>query len=263
MVKLATWNINSVKARLPIFLNWLETFSPDVLMLQELKGVTENFPKAEVEALGYHAAVVGQKAYNGVALLSKAPLENVIERLPGDETDEEARYVEATTFGLRVASLYLPNGNPVDSLKYPYKLSWMERLRVQAEKALQREEPMIFAGDYNIIPENRDCYDPKAWADDALFRLESRQAFRRILNLGYVDAFRALNQEDGAYTFWDYQRGAWQKDLGIRIDHHLLSAQAADRLVAVGIDKDPREPSKDKEAPKPSDHTPMWIELSD
>ncbi len=257
MVKIATWNVNSVKARLPILLDWLARFSPDIVMLQELKGVAENFPRGEVEALGYHAAVVGQKAYNGVALLSKQPLEKIVDRLPGDDQDDQARYVEATTFGLRVASLYLPNGNPVDSDKYPYKLRWMARLQQQAQAALASEQPVVFAGDYNIIPEDQDCYDPKVWEDDALFRLESRKAFRRLINLGYVDAFRALNQDSDAYTFWDYQRGAWQRNHGIRIDHQLLSPQAADRLQKVGIDKALRD------LPKASDHTPLWIELAD
>lgn len=256
MVKLASWNVNSVKARLPILLDWLKSFAPDVVMLQELKCVSDDFPRLEIEALGYHAAAVGQRTYNGVALLSREPLEDVIERLPGDQGDEQARYVEATTFGLRVASIYLPNGNPVDTEKFTYKLAWMARLKTHAEALLASEAPVVLGGDYNVIPEPEDCYDPQAWTGDALFRPESRAAFRRLLNLGYSDAFRAYNSEPHRYTFWDYQGGAWPADNGIRIDHLLLSPQAADRLRASGIDKEPRGRER------ASDHTPVWCELS-
>jgi exodeoxyribonuclease-3 len=256
MVKLASWNVNSIKARLPILLDWLGDAAPDVVMLQELKCQAEAFPRFEIEALGYHCAVVGQKSYNGVALLSKAPLEEVIEALPGDAEDTQARYVEATTFGLRVGALYLPNGNPVASDKYPYKLAWMARLKQHAEDLLASEAAVVLGGDYNVIPEPEDCYDPAAWQDDALFRPESRAAFRRLLHLGYVDAYRALNAEPHRYTFWDYQAGAWPADNGLRIDHLLLSSQAADRLMASGIDKNPRG------RPKASDHTPVWCELA-
>ena len=255
MVTIATWNVNSIKARLPNALDWLKDFAPDVALLQEVKCLAENFPRLEIEDLGYNVAVVGQKSYNGVALLSKEPLEDLQEGLPGDDDDEQARYLEATTFGLRVASIYLPNGNPIDTEKFPYKLAWMERLRARAEALLALEEPTILGGDYNVIQNDDDVYDPKAFADDALFQPETRAAFRRILNLGYTEAYRALHGEAHRYSFWDYQAGAWQKDNGLRIDHLLLSPQAADRLEDCDIDRKPRG------QPKASDHTPVWCRL--
>jgi exodeoxyribonuclease-3 len=256
MVKVATWNVNSVKARLPNLLDWLGSARPDVALLQELKCVEDNFPRFEIEALGYNAAVVGQKSYNGVALLSTAPIEDPVTRLPGDGADEQARYVEATTHDLRVASIYLPNGNPVASDKYPYKLGWMARLRDHAKGLLESEAAVVLGGDYNVIPAPEDCYDPAAWSGDALFKPETRGAFREILNLGYTEAFRALHAEPHTYTFWDYQAGAWQNDQGVRIDHVLLSPQAADRLVGCTIDKEPRGKER------ASDHTPVICELS-
>lgn len=256
MVKIATWNVNSIKARLPNVLAWLKSAEPDIVMLQELKCQEDGFPRLEIEALGYHSVVVGQKSYNGVALLSKAPIDDPLTRLPGDKTDEQARYVEGTTFGLRVASIYLPNGNPADSEKYPYKLAWMGRLRDHARGLLDSEAPVVLGGDYNVIPMPVDCYDPEAWATDALFKLETRRSFRSILNLGLTEAFRALHPNQRAYSFWDYQAGAWQADNGIRIDHLLLSPQAADRLTACEIDKGPRGEKK------ASDHTPVICELA-
>jgi exodeoxyribonuclease-3 len=256
MVKVATWNVNSVKARLPNLLDWLGSARPDVALLQELKCVEDNFPRLEIEALGYNAAVVGQKSYSGVALLSTAPIEDPVTRLPGDEADEQARYVEATTHGLRVASIYLPNGNPVASDKYPYKLDWMSRLRDHAKGLLENEQAVVLGGDYNVIPAPEDCYDPAAWSGDALFKPETRGAFREILNLGYTEAYRALHAEPHAYTFWDYQAGAWRNDHGVRIDHVLLSPQAADRLVDCTIDKEPRGKER------ASDHTPVICELA-
>ena len=256
MVKIATWNVNSIKARLPNVLAWLKSAEPDIVLLQELKCQEDGFPRFEIEALGYHAAVVGQKSYNGVALLSKAPIEAPLTRLPGDKADDQARYVEGTTFGLRVASIYLPNGNPADSEKYPYKLAWMERLQAHARSLLDSEAPVVLGGDYNVIPAPQDCYDPEAWASDALFKLETRRSFRAILNLGLTEAFRALHPTRRAYSFWDYQAGAWQADNGIRIDHLLLSPQAADRLTACEIDKGPRGEKK------ASDHTPVICELA-
>ena len=260
-MKIATWNVNSIKARLANILDWLKTASPDVALLQETKTVAENFPRLEIEELGYNCAVVGQKSYNGVAILSKYPLDDVVETLPGDETDEQARYVQAWVdagdSGLRVASIYLPNGNPVDSEKYPYKLAWMDRLRSHAEILLASEEPIVLGGDYNVIPAAEDVYDPKGWSDDALFRLETRRRFRSVLNLGYTEAFRALHAEAGRYSFWDYQRRAFEADRGLRIDHLLLSPQAADRLTACDIDTVPRGQQK------ASDHTPVWCEIAD
>ncbi len=256
MPKIATWNVNSIKARLPNVLDWLKEAEPDVVLLQEIKCQDEAFPRLEIESLGYRCAVHGQKSYNGVAILSKQPLEEVSARLPGDEADEHARYLEATTFGIRVGCLYLPNGNPAPGAKYDYKLAWMERLAARAEALLAEERPVVLAGDYNVIPEPEDCHDPKAWAADALFLPQTRRAFRRLLWLGYTDAFRALHGEPHRYSFWDYQGGAWQADEGIRIDHLLLSPQAADRLLESGIDREVRGREK------ASDHVPVWCRLA-
>ena len=256
-MKVASWNVNSINMRLPHVLDWLAAHKPDTLMLQELKCMDEKFPLQEIEAAGYNVAVHGQKSWNGVAILSPHAIEDVMKGLPGDDSDEQSRYLEATINGVRVASIYLPNGNPVDTEKYPYKLAWFDRLIAQAQKLLTTEQPVVLAGDYNIIPEDRDCYDPAAWAEDALFRLESRQKFRSLLNLGFTDAFRAVNDDDHQYTFWDYQAGAWPKDHGIRIDHLLLSPQAADRLKTCAIDRAPRA------AEKASDHTPIFAVLGD
>ena len=257
-MKIATWNVNSIKARLPRVLEWLAEAAPDVALLQETKTVDENFPALEIEDLGYNLAISGQKSYNGVAILSKRPIEDIVTRLPGDEDDEQARYIEAVIGELRVASIYLPNGNPVDGPKYPYKLAWMERLYDHAKNLLAHEECLVLGGDYNIAPADADVYDPPAWADDALCRPESRARFRAILHLGYTEAYRALHSAPGAYSFWDYQKGRWPRDEGLRIDHLLLSPQAADRLTACDIDKTPRGHGE-----KPSDHTPVWCELKD
>jgi len=258
-MKIATFNVNSIKARLKNLLQWLEEAEPDVVCLQELKCVDDAFPREEIEALGYNVAVHGQKTYNGVAILSKFPLEDIQTGLPGDESDEQARYVEALILAgenvVRVGAIYLPNGNPVDTEKYPYKLGWMDRLTAHAKDLLQNEEMLVLAGDYNVIPHEDDCYDPKAWADDALFKPETRAKFYELMNLGFTDSFRACHTEPNRYSFWDYQRGAWQKDNGIRIDHLLVSPQAADHLTACDIDRAPRGREK------PSDHTPVWIEL--
>ncbi len=259
VVKIASWNVNSLKARLPILLDWLGEFRPDIVLLQEIKCVAEQVPELEIGGLGYNLAVSGQKTYNGVAILSKTPLEVEETALPGDDEDTQARYIEAVTTTaagtLRVASIYLPNGNPVDTGKFPYKLAWMARLEAHARRLLAHEEPLILGGDYNVIARDEDVYDPAAFAGDALTRPESRAAFRALVYLGYTDAFRALHPAMGAYTYWDYQAGAWQKDNGLRIDHLLLSPQAADLLVDSNIDRQPRGKEK------PSDHTPVWCEL--
>ncbi|MEE8271311.1 MAG: exodeoxyribonuclease III [Alphaproteobacteria bacterium] len=257
MVTIATWNVNSVKARLPNVLEWLGSARPDIALLQELKCEAAGFPQAEIEDLGYSVAVAGQKSYNGVAILSRRPLAVTATALPGDPDDDQARYVEAEVGDLRVASIYLPNGNPTDGPKYPYKLAWMDRLRGHVEALLETEQAFVLGGDYNVIPADEDCYDPAAWADDALFRLDTRRRFRAILNLGVTEAYRALHTGGGAYSFWDYQRRAWDLDNGIRIDHHLLSPQAADRLEACEIDRMPRA------KPKASDHTPVVVTLRD
>ena len=261
LVKIASWNVNSIKARLPNVLDWLKEADPDIVLLQEIKCVEDAFPALEIGDLGFNVAVSGQKTYNGVAILSKTPLEVEHRVLPGDEGDEQARYVEAVTDTaagvLRVASIYLPNGNPTNTEKFPYKLAWMARLEAHARTLLGLEEPTVLGGDYNVIPDDQDCYDPAAWEGDALFRRESRSAFRALTHLGFTDAFRARHREEpGAYTFWDYQGGAWQKDFGLRIDHLLLSPQAADLLTASEIDREPRKRER------PSDHTPIWCELN-
>jgi exodeoxyribonuclease-3 len=255
--------VNSIKARLPVALAWLRDAAPDVVLLQEIKCLDENFPRLEIEDLGYNVAVAGQKTYNGVAVLSKRPMEVEQTSLPGDDEDDHARYLEVLIGNVRVASVYLPNGNPAfdedgrDSAKYTYKLAWMERLFDHVNALLATEDAFVLGGDYNVIPEEADVYDPPAWTDDALFRPETRAAWRKILHLGVTDAFRALHADAGRYSYWGYQRGAWNKDHGLRIDHLVLSPQAVDRLQACGIDKGPRA------AEKPSDHTPVWCEIAD
>ncbi|MGD2132375.1 MAG: exodeoxyribonuclease III [Maricaulaceae bacterium] len=258
-MKIATWNVNSVKARLPTVLAWFDEAKPDVACLQEIKCVDDAFPRLEFEERGYNVETHGQKTYNGVALLSKYPIEDVLKGLPGDDSDEQARYLEAVIGGeqpVRVASIYLPNGNPIDSEKFDYKLGWFERLRARAKELLKHEEPTVIAGDYNVIPREDDVHDPKAWEGDALFRPESRAAWRALLNLGYADAFMAKDGRIHQYTFWDYQRGAWEKDHGIRIDHLACSPQALDALETVTIHRNAR--SMDK----PSDHVPVVAEFS-
>ncbi|MEE8533906.1 MAG: exodeoxyribonuclease III [Alphaproteobacteria bacterium] len=254
-MKIATWNVNSIRARLPRVLEWLAEAAPDVALLQEIKTVGEDFPGLEIGDLGYNVAVCGQKTYNGVAILAKRPIEGVIAVLPGGDDDDQARYIEAVVGDVRVASIYLPNGNPVDSAKFPYKLDWMDRLHERVRALLAFEEAVVLGGDYNVAPTDDDVYDPDAWADDALCRPQSRARFRAILYLGLTEAYRALHADAGAYTFWDYQKGRWQRDEGLRIDHLLLSPQAADRLEACDIDREPRGKEK------ASDHTPVWCEL--
>ena len=258
-MKIATFNVNSIKARLPNLTTWLQEAAPDIVCLQELKCVDDAFPRSEIEGLGYNVAVHGQKTYNGVAILSKLPLEDVTKGLPGGTEDEQARYIEAVVStddgAIRVSSIYLPNGNPVDTDKFEYKLHWMDRLIDHAHRLLSYEEVLVLAGDYNVIPTADDVHDPDAWADDALFRPETRAKFRELINLGLTDAFRACHTEAHRYTFWDYQAGAWAKDNGLRIDHLLLSPQATDRLTACDIDRNARGREK------PSDHVPVWVEL--
>ena len=255
MVKIATWNVNSVKARLPVLVRWLKEFSPDIVLLQELKCITEAFPTLEIEDEGYNVAVAGQKTYNGVAILSKSPIDIEIIQLPGNDNDIQARYIEGFTQGVTVASIYLPNGNPVDTEKYPYKLEFMERLYQRAKHLMKNEELFVLGGDYNVIPEDIDAYDPRAWETDALFKAETKSAWRKIIYLGLTDALRVDNNGGGLYSYWDYRAGAWNKDQGIRIDHLLLSPNAADVLLNSGVDRTPRGWEK------PSDHTPVWCEL--
>lgn len=258
-MRIVTWNVNSIRQRIGHLLNYINTINPDVLCLQELKCTDEAFPRSEIEAAGYNVLVHGQKTFNGVAILSKRPFEETRIGLPGDASDSQARYVEAVIGHdngvVRVASIYLPNGNPPDTDKYIYKLAWMDRLRAHAVDLLRLEEPLVLAGDYNVIPEARDAADPAAWESDALYLPQTRAKFRGLLNLGLVDALRATTDAAGLYTFWDYQAGAWQRNKGIRIDHLLLSPQAADRLVEAAIDRDMRAEEK------PSDHVPARITL--
>ncbi|MDX2289815.1 MAG: exodeoxyribonuclease III [Hyphomicrobiaceae bacterium] len=259
-MKLATWNINGVKARLETALTWLKEAAPDVVCLQEIKSVDEGFPRTVFEDAGYRVETHGQKGFNGVAILSKLPLEDVRPRLPGDDGDEQARYLEATVIGpdrpVRVAGLYLPNGNPIGTDKFSYKLAWMARLEAHVRALMADEMPLAVLGDYNVIPTPADAKRPEAWTGDALFQPESRSAYRRLVNLGLTDAVRATFPEPGVYTFWDYQAGAWANNDGIRIDHILLSAQATDLLRSAGIDKDIRGWDK------PSDHVPVWVDLA-
>jgi exodeoxyribonuclease-3 len=257
-MRIATWNVNSVNARLETVVRWFEEAKPDVACLQEIKCVDEKFPAEAFERLGYNVVVHGQKSYNGVALLSKTPLEDIRRGLPGDDADEQARYVEAVVSGprpVRVASIYLPNGNPIGTEKFAYKLSWMARLNAHARELLALEEPLALLGDYNVIPEPRDAENPKAWVDDALFQPESREAFRALKWLGLTEAYLEFDGAPGAYTFWDYQAGAWQRNHGIRIDHALLSPQATDLLTGVSIHRDVRGWDK------PSDHVPLVVKL--
>ncbi|MBJ3776511.1 exodeoxyribonuclease III [Acuticoccus mangrovi] len=258
-MKIATWNINGVKARIDGLTRWLGEAEPDVVCLQEIKSVDEAFPAEAIERLGYNVATHGQKGFNGVALLSKRPLEDITCRLPGDDDDAHSRWIEATvstdTGAVRVASLYLPNGNPVDTDKFPYKLAWMDRMLAHAQELLATDEPIVLAGDYNVIPEPKDARFPDRWVDDALFQPESRSRHRALVNLGYTDAQRAVSRDEGIYTFWDYQAGAWQKNNGIRIDHLMLSPAAADRLSGVNVEKQTRGWEK------PSDHVPVVVTL--
>lgn len=259
-MKIATWNINGVRARIDVLVAWLKESEPDIVCLQEIKTVDEGFPKADIEALGYHVETHGQKGFNGVAILSKLKPDEINRGLPGDDSDEQSRFMEAvfSVAGgvVRVCSIYLPNGNPVATEKFPYKLSWMERLRDYAEGRLELEEPLILAGDYNVIAEPHDCWDVKVWQEDALFQPATRQAFRRLENLGFIDAVRSTSDEVPLYTFWDYQAGCWPKNFGIRIDHLMLSPEAADRLLSTNIEKHVRAWEK------PSDHVPVAAEFS-
>lgn len=257
-MRIASFNINGVRARAPQLLDWLDETRPDVVVLQEIKAIDDAFPREPIEERGYNLETHGQKSFNGVAILSRLPLEDVTRGLPGDDSDEQARWIEATVVGkraLRICGLYLPNGNPAPGEKFDYKLAWMERLRKHAQTLLTSEEPVLLGGDWNIIPEDRDAARPEAWEGDALTLPEARAAFRRIQHMGWHDALRLLDGRAGLYSYWDYQRAAWDRNDGIRIDHWLLSPQAADLLSASGIDRDMRARQR------PSDHVPVWVEL--
>lgn len=261
MLRIATWNVNSVKSRLAHLLEYLKTAAPDILLLQELKCVEDAFPYMEIEELGYNVAVCGQKTYNGVAILSKYPLEDVIKILPGDESDEQARYVEAVVSlegrAIRVASVYVPNGQSPTSDKFPYKLKFFDRLHDHIEKLLEHEEVLVIGGDYNIAPEAIDVFAPQQLEGTCCFHKDERAKWRRLIHLGLTEAFRAIHPyREKSYSWWDYRGGGWQRDQGMRIDHLLLSPQAADRLKDSDIDKTPRGWEK------ASDHTPVWAELA-
>jgi exodeoxyribonuclease-3 len=259
-MKIASFNINGIKARIEALTRWLSEAQPDVVVLQEIKSVDEGFPRAHFEDMGYNVETHGQKSFNGVAILSKLPLEDVTRGLPGDDSDEQARWIEATVTGeahsVRICGLYLPNGNPCPGPKYDYKLAWMERLEARARQLMEDEMPALIAGDYNVIPQAEDAAKPESWTEDALYRPETRAAFRRILNLGFTEAFRARTQGPGHYSFWDYQAGAWQRNNGIRIDHFLLTPACADLMTDCQIDRDVRA------GDKPSDHVPIWVDLA-
>ncbi|MEM9733743.1 MAG: exodeoxyribonuclease III [Pseudomonadota bacterium] len=265
-MKIASWNINGIKARHDVLVKWLKQSKPDIVCLQEIKSVDEAFPSEAIEALGYNVETHGQKGFNGVAILSRLPFDEVNRRLPGTrdglgnegEEDDQARFMEGvfSVDGtvLRVASIYLPNGNPPnDPRKFDYKLRWMERLHAWAKDRLALEEPLILAGDYNVIPQNVDCWSPSVWEGDALFRTESRSRFEALKNLGFTEALRSGTDDHDTYTFWDYQGGAWQRGHGIRIDHLLLSPEAARHFEGCSIDVHVRDWEK------PSDHVPIWL----
>ncbi|MCL2713576.1 MAG: exodeoxyribonuclease III [Alphaproteobacteria bacterium] len=258
-IRVATWNVNSVRQRLPHLLQWLGECAPDIVCLQEIKCIDEAFPRLEIEALGYNILTHGQKTFNGVALLSKLRFDSFSIGLEGDDGDHQARFLDAsfslTRSSLHLACLYLPNGNPLDSDKYPYKLNWMARLHDYARARLSGEQPVILAGDFNVIPTAGDVHNPAAWTNDALFTTATREHFQSLLGLGFCDALRMVSDAPGIYTFWEYQAGAWQKNHGLRIDHILLSPQAGDRLGDVGID------SYVRDWDKPSDHVPLWVDL--
>lgn len=256
-MKIATFNINGVKARLPRLVEWLEETRPDIACLQELKSSDETIPKMEIEAAGYGALYHGQKGFNGVAILARGsqPLE-VQRGLDGEPEDDHSRYLEADVDGIRVASIYLPNGNPQPGPKFDYKLRWMKRLRDRASAILAEEVPAILTGDFNVIPHDDDVWDPAAMASDALMQPETRDAWFRLLGDGWTDALRSRYPAGQIWTYWDYQAGAWQRDHGLRIDHALLSPALADRLVDVGVDRTTRGKEK------ASDHAPTWVELA-
>ena len=257
-MKLATYNLNGIRARLPRLIEWLDREKPDVVCLQELKCADEALPIADVEATGYGAIWHGQKGFNGVAILARGQVPELRRTgLPGDDDDSQSRYIEARIDGFTIASLYLPNGNPIGTEKFDYKLRWLERLEAHGRDLLAEEQPTVLAGDWNVVPEDRDVFSMRAAANDALVQPETRAAWRQILHQGWTDALRALYPEDDRlYTFWDYTAGCWQRDAGFRIDHLLCSPEAADRIHRAGVDKWARAQEK------ASDHAPTWVELA-
>jgi len=257
-MKIATYNVNGINSRLPVLLRWLDETKPDVVCLQELKAPDEKFPEEAIKNAGYEAIWLGQKSWNGVAILTRElPIQEVRRSLPGDPEDDQSRYIEAIVSGIRIGCLYLPNGNPAPGPKFEYKQSWFERLHAHAASLLAEKIPVVLAGDYNVIPTELDAYKPERWVKDALFRPETREAFKVLTEQGWTDALRKLHPEERIYTFWDYFRDAYGRDAGLRIDHFLLSPQSAGRLMAAGVDKNVRGWEKS------SDHAPTWIELAE
>lgn len=255
-MKIATYNVNGVNGRLPVLLRWLEKTAPDVVCLQELKAPQEKFPEQAILDAGYSAIWHGQKSWNGVAILSRMEKPEEIKRaLPGDPEDSQSRYIEAIVSGIRVACLYLPNGNPAPGPKFDYKLAWFKRLQLHALELLSLQIPVVIAGDYNVMPTELDVYKPERWVDDALFRPETRAAFKELVEQGWTDAIRKLYPNEKIYTFYDYFRNAFGRDAGLRIDHFLLSPQLENRLTAAGVDREVRGWEKT------SDHVPVWIEV--
>ena len=258
VMKLASYNVNGVNGRLPVLLRWLEQSTPDVVCLQELKAPEEKFPADAIEKAGYGAIWHGQKSWNGVAILARGLKPEETQRgLPGDPDDLHSRYIESNINGLLIGCLYLPNGNPAPGPKFDYKLAWFKRLTQYAKRLVSLEQPVILAGDYNVIPTELDAYKPERWVDDALFFPESRAAYQNLLDQGWTDALRELHPQEAIYTFWDYFRNSYARNAGIRIDHFLLNAPAAKLLQTAGVDREVRGWEKT------SDHAPTWITLND
>ncbi len=257
-MKIATYNVNGVNGRLPVLLRWLAETQPDIVCLQELKAPQEKFPEGAINEAGYNAIWNGQKSWNGVAILARGiPLQEVRRELPEDPEDTHSRYIEAIVGGMLVGCLYLPNGNPAPGPKFDYKLRWFERLKKHAKYLLSENIPVVLAGDYNVMPTELDVYKPERWIDDALFRPETRNAFKELVGQGWTDAIRKLHPDEQIYTFWDYFRNAYARNAGLRIDHFLLSPTISPRLVAAGVDRHVRGWEKS------SDHAPTWIEIKD
>ncbi|MDD3029569.1 MAG: exodeoxyribonuclease III [Alphaproteobacteria bacterium] len=256
-MRLATWNINSIRMRLPGILDWLEKAKPDVLLMQEIKCESQEFPAMDFLAAGYKVYAFGQRSYNGVAIASLYPIESVCENLPTFKDDSQARYLEARIKGVRVASVYVPNGNPVDTDKFTYKLDWFKRFKAHAAKLLKGEELVVLGGDFNVLQGALDADDITKWEGDALYHKDVRAAFREVLNLGYTEIFRVLHPEERAYSFWDYKNNAWAQDRGLRLDHFLLSPEAVDKVKDCTIDKAPRGQEK------ASDHTPVVLDIEE
>jgi exodeoxyribonuclease-3 len=257
-MRIATYNVNGVNGRLPVLLRWLDETKPDIVCLQELKAPQEKFPEEAITNAGYKAIWHGQKSWNGVAILSRgADIQEIRRVLPGDPEDEHSRYIEAQVDGIRIGCLYLPNGNPAPGPKFDYKLRWFDRFTAHSADLLKENIPVVLTGDYNVMPTEMDVYKPERWVDDALFRPETRAAFKKLIDLGWTDAIRKLYPDQTIYTFWDYFRNAYGRDAGLRIDHFLLSHQLVDRLKAGGVDRNVRGWEKS------SDHAPVWIELAE